>query len=353
LRILIGGGITFLYSLQAFSEKLSEYGVECKVVKDRDYITDFPSRDVKGLFRSRKKFEKLLATFKPDAVLIDSMSKFGLEVIKSEIPLFLFLRGNYWLQNEWNLKTVYKNRFIRKLIQMRLKVDKQIFEGATAILALGNYIADVTKEHYPKKNIHVFKEGIESSNWYSEKGIELKHPCVGLVQRSSWWGKASEMLILKKILGKIPDVNFYWVGGGDVENEILSELNGFENFHWLGSLKYPDKVRQFLSEIDVYLLATGMETTPLSLKEAQLMKRPVISTNAGGTYETMVDGTTGFLVERGNHEQLIEKLKLLLDDKKLSEQMGEAGRKFIEEKFSTESMTKIFVDIIKPYLKAK
>jgi len=353
LRILIGGGITFLYSLQAFSEKLSEYGVECKVVKDRDYITDFPSKDVKGLFRSRKKFEKLLATFKPDAVLIDSMSKFGLEVIKSEIPLFLFMRGNYWLQNEWNFKTVYKNWFIRKLFQMRLKVDKQIFEGATAILALGNYIADVTKEHYPKKNIHVFKEGIESSNWYSEKGIELKHPCVGLVQRSSWWGKSSEMLILKKILGKMPDVNFYWVGGGDVENEILSELNGFENFHWLGSLKYPDKVRQFLSEIDVYLLATGMETTPLSLKEAQLMKRPVISTNAGGTYETMVDGTTGFLVERGNHEQLIEKLKLLLDDKKLSEQMGEAGRKFIEEKFSTESMTKIFVDIIKPYLKAK
>ena len=353
MRILIGGGITFLYSLQAFSEKLSEYGVECKVVKDRDYITDFPSRDVKGLFRSRKKFEKLLATFKPDAVLIDSMSKFGLEVIKSEIPLFLFMRGNYWLQNEWNFKTVYKNWFIRKLFQMRLKVDKQIFEGATAILALGNYIADVTKEHYPKKNIHVFKEGIESSNWYSEKGIELKHPCVGLVQRSSWWGKSSEMLILKKILGKMPDVNFYWVGGGDVENEILSELNGFENFHWLGSLKYPDKVRQFLSEIDVYLLATGMETTPLSLKEAQLMKRPVISTNAGGTYETMVDGTTGFLVERGNHEQLIEKLKLLLYHKKLSEQMGEAGRKFIEEKFSTESMTKIFVDIIKPYLKAK
>ena len=121
----------------------------------------------------------------------------------------------------------------------------------------------------------------------------------------------------------------------------------------LGFLQYPDKVREFLSEIDVYLLATGMETTPLSLKEAQLMKRPVISTNVGGTSETMVDGTTGFLVERGNHEQLIEKLKLLLYNKKLSEQMGEAGRKFIEEKFSTESMAKNCLNIIKPYLKDK
>ena len=114
MRILIGGGTTFLYSLHAFSEKLSECGVECKVVKDRDYIADFPSKEVKGLFRSRKKFERLLSTFKPDAVLIDSMSKFGLEVIKSGIPLFLFVRGNYWLQNEWNLKTVYKNWFIKK-----------------------------------------------------------------------------------------------------------------------------------------------------------------------------------------------------------------------------------------------
>ena len=353
MRILIGGGTTFLYSLHAFSEKLSECGVECKVVMDRDYIADFPSKELRGLFRTRKKFEKLLYTFKPDAVLIDSMSKFGLEVIKSGIPLFLFLRGNYWLQNEWNLKTVYKNWLKGKLVKMRFKVDEQIFDGATAILALGNYIADVAKEHYPEKNIHVFKEGIEYSNWYIEKGVELKHPCVGLVQRAGWWGKSSEMLILKKILGKMPGVNFYWVGGGDVENEILSELNGFENFHWLGSLKYPDQVRQFLSEIDVYLLATGMETTPLSLKEAQLMKRPVISTNVGGTYETMVDGTTGFLVEKGNHEQLIEKLKLLLDNKKMSEQMGEAGRKFIQETFSTESMTKIFVDIIKPYLRNK
>ena len=39
----------------------------------------------------RKKFDELISTFEPDAVLIDSMSKFGLEVIKTGIPLFLIL----------------------------------------------------------------------------------------------------------------------------------------------------------------------------------------------------------------------------------------------------------------------
>ncbi len=46
-----------------------------------------------------------------------------------------------------------------------------------------------------------------------------------------------------------------------------------KNFHWLGKLEYPDKVREFLSEIDIYALITGMDLSPLSLKEAQLMKK--------------------------------------------------------------------------------
>ena len=277
------------------------------------------------------------------------MSQFGFEVIKSGIPLFIIIRGHYWMQNEWNLKTVYKNWLKGKLVKMRFKVDDQVFQNATAILVHCNYMIDVVKEHYPKQNVHVFQEGIDSSDRYETKGMKLKHPCVGLVQRAHHWAKSSEMLILKKILDKMPEVNFYWAGGGEIEDEILSELDGFENFHWLGSLQYPDKVREFLSEIDVYLLPTGMETTPLSLKEAQLMKKPVITTNVGGTSETMIDSITGFLVEKGNHEQLIEKLELLLDDKKLSEQMGEAGRKFVQEKFSMEFSVKNCLNIIRQY----
>jgi len=349
LKILIGGGITFMFHLHKYAKELRERGVECKVVLDRDYIGEFPSKELKGLFRTRKKFERLISTFKPDVVLIDRMIQFGLEVIKSGIPLFLIVRGHYWLQNEWNAKTIYKNRLKQKLVEMRFKDDAQVFERATAILPLCNYLVDVVREHYPKQNLHVFVEGIDSSKWYTEKGIELKHPCVGLVQRAHHWAKSSEMLILKKILDKMPEVNFYWAGGGEIEDEILSELDGFENFHWLGSLQYPDKVREFLSEIDVYLFPTRMDTTPLSLREAELMKNPVVATNVGGISEAIVDGVTGFLVEAGNHEQYIEKLKLLLDDKKLSEQMGEAGRKFVQEKFSMKSSVKNCLNIIRQY----
>jgi len=138
---------------------------------------------------------------------------------------------------------------------------------------------------------------------------------------------------------------------GSLVDKIVKELEKYENFHWLGKLEYPNKVREFLSEIDVYALITGMDLAPLSLKEAQLMKRPVIATDVGGNPEMMKDGVTGFLVEKGNHKQLIEKIKLLLADKKLSEQMGNEGRKFIEETYSWEVATKKFIQILNSHVK--
>ena len=149
----------------------------------------------------------------------------------------------------------------------------------------------------------------------------------------------------------MPDVNFYWAGGGPLQDRILSELNTYENFHFLGRLEYPDKVREFFSEIDVYALVTGMDLASLSLKEAQLMKKPVIATNVGGNPEMMVDGKTGFLVEKGNHEQLIAKIRLLLEDKTLAKDMGENGHKFIDETFNLNVVAKNFIKIVQSYLK--
>ena len=81
------------------------------------------------------------------------------------------------------------------------------------------------------------------------------------------------------------------------------------------------------------------------------MKKPVIATNVGGNPEMMVDGKTGFLVEKGNHEQLIAKIRLLLEDKTLAKDMGENGHKFIDETFNLNVVAKNFIKIVQSYLK--
>ena len=351
MRLLIGGSSSFLFHLKEFSDTLNSLGVESKLVFDSDYADGFPSRKISNWFQTRKKFNKLIDEFKPDAIFVDRQRHFGINALKANIPLFVLLRGHYWSELYWNKRTMYKPFHKRIALWQWDKLGKEIFNGATAIFPICKYLEKITNKFVPDKSTKVFFEGVDASKWYQVKGMNLKHPCVGLLQRASWWGKTSEMLILKKVLEKMPDVNFYWAGDGPLRERVLSELDKYDNFHWLGNLQYPDKVREYLSEIDVYALITGMDLAPLTLKEAQLMKKPVVVTNVGGNPEMMVDGKTGFLVEKGNDTQLIEKLRLLFEDVDMAKKMGNEGRKFIERTFNWKLVTKNFIEMIKPYLK--
>ena len=145
----------------------------------------------------------------------------------------------------------------------------------------------------------------------------------------------------------MPNVTFYWAGDGPHRNKINNELKEYANFEWLGNLQYPDKVREYLSEIDIYALISGLDMAPHTILEAQLMKKPVIATNIGGIPELMKNNETGFLVEKGNSEELIEKISFLLENKEKRKEIGIAGRKFVEENFSWEKIAEEFVNILK------
>ena len=126
-------------------------------------------------------------------------------------------------------------------------------------------------------------------------------------------------------------------------------LEKYENFHWLGSLEYPEKVREFLTEIDVYALISGIDMSPLTLQEAQLMKKPVIATNVGGIPELMEDGETGLLIEKGNSTELFEKLSLLLNNPEKSKEMGEKGRDFVKNNFNLDKICNDFLNHLKKH----
>ena len=80
------------------------------------------------------------------------------------------------------------------------------------------------------------------------------------------------------------------------------------------------------------------------------MQKPVIATNVGGIPEMMQDGETGYLIKKGDSNDLIKKLLILLENKELSKQMGQSGREFIENKFSLEASGKNFLNILSSYL---
>ncbi|WP_428326187.1 glycosyltransferase family 4 protein [Nitrosopumilus sp.] len=351
MKILIGGSSSKLFHLKEFANALEELGIKTKVVLDVDYSDGYPSRKISNWIQKDKKFLKLIDEFKPNVIFVDRQRHFGLSAIKSKIPLIIHLRGDFWKEMKLAKETIYTSFLKRRALKEWWEIGNACFNGCNAIVPICKYLENKTKDEVLNKPTFVMYQGIDPSKWFYEKGFSLKHPCVGLLQGAVIWDKAKEMLLLEEVLKALPNVNFYWVGDGPFKEKIIAKLKRYENFHWLGSLEYPKKVRQYLSEIDVYALISGLDMSPLTLLEAQLMNKPVIATDVGGIPELMIDKKTGYLVKKGDSKEIIEKITELIRNKDLSKQMGVEGRNFVENNFDWNIIAKKFVKDLENLLK--
>jgi glycosyltransferase involved in cell wall biosynthesis len=68
--------------------------------------------------------------------------------------------------------------------------------------------------------------------------------------------------------------------------------------------------------------------------EAMACGLPVLSTDVGGTSEAVVQGETGYLVDPGSADALVEPMEALLRDSGQRERLGRAGRRRAVEDFS-------------------
>jgi len=347
LKLLIAIDKSRFYHIEQFSEELKKKGIECLVIDDLDIYDDskFDKRFLRWA-KTPKKFSKIIDDFRPDLVFTERVSHFSSLIIKRDIPLVIFLRGDYWkeLESERGVKNNFNNMRIENFVKQN--IAEKCFKKSTLILPICKYLEKIVNERYPEKTTSVLYQGIKDSEWFYEKGMKLKHPCVGLIQDANIWEKTKELSLLPNILDGLPNVNFYWAGDGKYSSRILQLLEGYENFHWLGNLAYPEEVRQFLSEIDIYGLLTGIDMSPHTLLEAGLMKKPVLATNVGGVSESCINNKTCFLIEKNDPQGWIDKISVLLEDKEKMTRMGEEGFEYIKENFLWSKIAGSFIEIL-------
>jgi len=241
LRLLIGGAKSKFFHLKEFGDALTKFDIEFRLVNDVEVCGGFPDRKPIRWFGTQSKFKKLVNEFGPDAVFVDRQAHFGLAALKENLPLFVHLRGNYWKEMKWARETLYKSPHYRFALWWRKRLAEKNFKSATEILPICKHLANIVKDHYPNNSIKVLYQGINPSLWYHVNKMNLKHPCVGILQDANIWGKTREMLTLTKVLEAMPEVTFYWVGDGPYRDYVLPTLKKYQNFHWLGYLQYPEK----------------------------------------------------------------------------------------------------------------
>lgn len=346
MKIILAAHKSRFPYMQEFSNALNKIDIKTKVVFDSQIYDGFPSREISHWVQSDAKFKNLIQKEKPDLVFLDRPRHLGLICSKYNIPFMVFLRGNFWQEIKTVRRTDY-NSFLKKIVLKKWeKIAEKDFKESKAILPICNYLNKIVKEHYSKKSSHVLYQGIELSSWYNEKGIKLKHPCVGILQGAVIWDKVKELLNLSKVLENMPNVNFYWAGDGPHRDKILTALKKYDNFNWIGPLHYPSGVRQFLTEIDVYALISGLDMLPRTIQEAQAMKKPIIATNVGGISELIVDNKNGFLIEKNNPMDFVNKVELIFNDEKKAKNMGMEGYDFVKNNFNWEKIAINFKDYL-------
>ena len=146
-------------------------------------------------------------------------------------------------------------------------------------------------------------------------------------------------------------VKFVLVGDGILREEIETLIAKFNLEQQVILTGWRRDIACILSAIDIFVLTSLWEGLPISALEAMAVSLPVVATNTGGISEIVWEGKTGFLVSPGDMNRMADKLKYLLGDEDLRNQIGRNAKDSLGSDFSIENTLKdtetLYQDLIK------
>ena len=112
---------------------------------------------------------------------------------------------------------------------------------------------------------------------------------------------------------------------------------------WVNFSGLLEDVRPAIADCSVYVLPSYREGTPRTVLEAMAMGRPIITTDAPGCRETVIDGDNGFLVPVKSVDALVEAMQRFIDDPGLAARMGKRSREIAEEKYDVHKVNAVML----------
>ena len=127
------------------------------------------------------------------------------------------------------------------------------------------------------------------------------------------------------------------VGEGPDELMLREKVKEFGLSDNVSFFEFTREPVYIFERIDILVLSSlYKEGLPNVLLEAMSMKTPVVSSRIAGVPEIVKNGETGFMVEPGNKDELTTAIVNLCSDVTKLKQIGENGRRMMEEKFDKQ-----------------
>ncbi|WP_313692306.1 glycosyltransferase family 4 protein [Halorarum halobium] len=153
---------------------------------------------------------------------------------------------------------------------------------------------------------------------------------------------------VQRLQGKV-SFKLLVAGDGPLAKDLTNQVETRGLSGVVELLGYRDDVPGLMASADVLVLPSYREGTPRVITEALAAGTPVVSTQIAGIPEQVEEGVTGFLVEPGDVNNLINRLHRLLADREMRITMGERAMESVT-KFDVaeakEAYRKLYAELL-------
>ncbi len=229
---------------------------------------------------------------------------------------------------------------------VRRKILRKVQELSTHILVNSEAVRrDVmTRDGFGADKIFVVYNGIDAEK-YSRgtvnreqllPGTSSKDKLIIMVANMQIGLKGHSDLIetARTVLGEHPEVRFLLAGDGEMRAFFEDQVRAAGVDHAFIFLGHRTDVPALLSCCDVGVLASRAEGLPNAVLEYLAAGLPVVATSVGGVPEIIENEVSGLLVPPENPPALSAAILRVLNDDKLRERLGKAGRERVVADFN-------------------
>jgi len=388
-RLIVGGpshNVTLLtaYLSPEFETKLL-VGKKDPAEKDATYIADqlgLVPVEIKEMRRSILPFydiiayyriKKIIQEYKPDVVHTHA-SKSGaigrLAAKSCNVPLVVHTFHGHVFHS-------YFTPFMSKII---VRFERFFAKRTDAIIAISDSqkheLTEVYKIAPPEKvftiplGFNLDKYSVDQDRkkiiFRNKYGFDDSELIIGIVGRLVPI-KNHEMFlevaaIVKSQTNK--NIRFAIIGDGESRTGIekkSAELNLSYSYYITNPKEKTDilvtswetEIDQALAGLDIVVLTSNNEGTPVSLIEAQAAYLPVVSTNVGGVEDIVIHGETGFITEVEDVKTFARYLVNLIEDESLRKKMGKSGYENVIKRYSRQRLIRDMRNLYLSFLEKK
>jgi glycosyltransferase involved in cell wall biosynthesis len=216
-----------------------------------------------------------------------------------------------------------------------IRAQGEVFEAAAKIFTLSQWAADSIVNDYglPPDRVIVVGAGANlEPTPRRPTGEHDPHPYI-LFVGYAWEQKGGPLLVeaFRLLRDEFPAARLKVVGCSPVVSDDRVDV--------VGRLRSDDELdRRRLADLyagaSCLAILSAADAFPNVVLEAGLLGVPVVALDSGSRREAVIDGETGLLVPDAQPHAVAAVLRTLLSDPSLVEQMGAAGRAFVESKFT-------------------